>query len=336
MKLHFLFDFKEGPWGGGNQFLKALRNYFREKGIYSENAEEAEAILINGHQYGKNNLYFLKLWKLLRSRPDIVVLHRVDGPISIVRGNGSGIDKLIYFVKAMIAHGTIFQSRWSRNQNLLLGMQENKISTIITNAPDPNIFCSKEKQSAGAKTRIISTSWSPNPRKGFNIYKYLDRHLNWDRYEMTFIGNSPGTFSRIKHIPPVKSSELASLLHQHDIFLTASQNDPCSNSLIEALHCGLPSIALNSGGHPEIIKNAGELFEDEKDVLNAIDKVAADIEGYRRKIDPQNIADIGNAYYNFAKEVASVRNNKNRSGQFSLSLLLRLFVNSFVHTHLPG
>ena len=40
MKLHFLFDFKEGPWGGGNQFLKALRNYFREKGIYSENAEE--------------------------------------------------------------------------------------------------------------------------------------------------------------------------------------------------------------------------------------------------------------------------------------------------------
>lgn len=35
MKIHILCEFVEGPWGGGNQFLKALRRYLRKKGVYS-------------------------------------------------------------------------------------------------------------------------------------------------------------------------------------------------------------------------------------------------------------------------------------------------------------
>ena len=50
-----------------------------------------------------------------------------------------------------------------------------------------------------------------------------------------------------------------------------SQDDPCSNSLIEALHCGLPAIVLNSGGHPEIIGNAGVKFKNRKEIIEAIE-----------------------------------------------------------------
>ncbi|MBA7489471.1 hypothetical protein ES702_00005 [subsurface metagenome] len=39
MKIHILYKFIEGPWGGGNQFLKALRDYFRKVGVYSDTPE---------------------------------------------------------------------------------------------------------------------------------------------------------------------------------------------------------------------------------------------------------------------------------------------------------
>ena len=116
--------------------------------------------------------------------------------------------------------------------------------------------------------------------KGFNVYKFLDDTLDFGRYEMTFVGRSPIKFNRIQHVPPQPSEELAEVLRQHDIFVTASRNDPCSNALIEALHCGLPAVVRNDGGHPEIVGEAGELFEDERDVLDAIGKVAQNYEYY--------------------------------------------------------
>ena len=57
------------------------------------------------------------------------------------------------------------------------------------------------------------------------------------------------------------------------MFITASQNDPCSNSLIEAVSCGLQCLALNSGGHKEIVTNESFLFSDEKDLLNKLNNL---------------------------------------------------------------
>lgn len=48
-KIHIAYKFVEGPWGGGNQFLKALRKYFKKAGIYSDSPEDTAAILFNSH-----------------------------------------------------------------------------------------------------------------------------------------------------------------------------------------------------------------------------------------------------------------------------------------------
>ncbi len=311
MNFHILYDMRNKPWGGGNQFLKALRKRFREQGIYAEQVDDAEAVLINSHQFGKYNRFLVKLWKLTRSRPNTIVLHRVDGPIFMIRGTGPGVDHIIFRFNEMIANGTIYQSEWSKAQNSLSGMRAGVASTVIMNAPDQTVFHPRGRTKPRGKVKIISVSWSANLRKGFNIYRYLDQHLDWDRYEMTFVGNSPIVFDNVTHVPPIKSTVLASLLYQHDIFLTASQQDPCSNSLIEALHCGLPAVGLNSGGHPEIIGEAGELFESEKDVLSAIEQVATNLEHYRMIINVPTIAEIGDAYNHFAKEVASAKKQGN-------------------------
>ena len=47
--------------------------------------------------------------------------------------------------------------------------------------------------------------------------------------------------------------ELSNELRENDIFIFASKKEACSNAFIEAANCGLPAVALNDGGNPEIL-----------------------------------------------------------------------------------
>lgn len=301
--IHILYKFPEGPWGGGNQVLKALRNHFRKKGFYSESAEDADVILFNSYPFGSEYMFDL-VFKLKKRHPNKILIHRVDGPISHLRGKGKILDEIIFEFNNLFSDGTIFQSNWSRQKNNALGMLKSPYETIIMNAPDPGIFNFKDTQSFNNKEiKLIATSWSGNIRKGFDIYKFLDEHLDYDKFKMTFVGNSPIEFKNIRWIKPVPSEKLATILKGHDIFITASRNDPCSNSLIEAIHCGLPAVAINDGGHPEIIGDAGEFFENESDVIAAIEKVAKEYKHYQAQINPPAFDEIGHNYYEFANGI---------------------------------
>jgi glycosyltransferase involved in cell wall biosynthesis len=298
MKIHILYNFKEEAWGGGNQFLKALRKYFVKKGCYAESPNDADVILFNSHHELKSVL------RLKIKRPQTIFIHRVDGPIHYTRGRDRETDKIIFDFNQSIADGTVFQSKWSRNKSYELGMKKNEFETVIINAPDSEIFYpQKNKKRQGEKIKLIATSWAPNIRKGFDIYKFLDENLDFDRYEITFVGRSPIKFKRIEYIPPQPSERLAEILREHDTFITASVNDPCSNALIEALHCGLPSVARNDGGHPEIVGEAGELFGDKRDVLDAIEKVAQNYEYYRDRIKMLTMEAIGKSYCEFTDRI---------------------------------
>jgi glycosyltransferase involved in cell wall biosynthesis len=307
-KIHILYEFIEGPWGGGNQFLKALRSYFRKADVYAEQPEAAEVVLFNSHHYLGGVL------KLKRMYPNKILIHRVDGPVSYVRGKDRAVDRTIFRFNSFLADGTIFQSSWSRDKNYELGIKKSPYKTVIMNAPDPDIFNREGKrQFSDKKVKLVATSWSENIRRGFEIYQYLDDHLDFSRYEMTFIGNSPIEFKNINWIRPVPSKELAGILREHDIYITASRNDPCSNALIEALHCGLPAVARNDGGHPEIIGQAGTLFASDKEVIKAIQKAAENYHYFQQKISLPTLDEIGQRYYDFAQSIYNDYLNGNYS-----------------------
>ena len=297
--IHILFPFQEGPWGGGNQFLKALRDYFILKGVYSDKPDKAEAILFNSHHLLEDAA------RLLKRMPDKIMIHRVDGPLVMVRGTGINIDKLIFKFNDIISDGTIFQSRWSQLESIKMGMKNPKKCAIIINSPRPDIFYRKEikEKLEGRKIKLLATSWSANYRKGFDVYSYLDKHLDLSRYEMTFIGNSPVKFYNIRHISALESKILADAIRKNDIFITASINDPCSNSLIEAIHCGLPAVVRDSGGHPEILGKGGTTFTGTDDVCDAIDRVASNYSHYVMNMSLPLLEEIGEHYYMFIKQV---------------------------------
>lgn len=306
MMVHILYDLKDGPWGGGNQFLKALRRKFISRNIYTEEPEKADCLLINSHHFGDKGRFLNKLWKIKKNKPHVAIIHRIDGPITSVRGSDIAIDKLIFTFNHHFVDGTIYQSEWSHQQTQRLLLDSGKSSTVIHNSTDLALF-NEERQfvNGGGKCRLIATSWSSNWKKGFRLYQYLDDALDFSDYQMTFVGNSPIKFKNIQHIDPVSSDQLAKILKQHDVYITASEDDPCSNSLIEALSCGLPAVAKNSGGHPELVAAGGSLFAGTSDVIEKIDEVKNNITQFQNKITVQDIDEAASRYIDFMEEIQS-------------------------------
>lgn len=302
MKVSILVDLKEGPYGGGNQFLKALKKYFTSLGVYERNPNKVDIVIFNSFPFGEE--YRFKQAYNLKKKGKILI-HRVDGPIFLGRGKDLIVDKIIHNFNKFLADGTIFQSCWSMEENFKLNMEKNKYETVIHNAPDKDLFNKNNKITfeTKRKIRLITNSWSKNWNKGFKIYKYLDKNLDFSRYEMTFIGNSPIKFININRIRPLKSKELAEQLKQHDIFISAAKNESCSNALIEALACGLPSVVINSGSNAELVNNKDLIFHNEHDIIEKIEKIVRNYEFYQKNITLLNLEETGKMYYDFCNRI---------------------------------
>ena len=296
---HILFSFRDGPWGGCNQFLTALRQELRASGNWTDSPAMADVILIDSFNDAKEAI--LWKWRL----PATPFVHRVDGPISIYRGGDRYVDRLIHAIGSRIADGVIFQSQYSMAANLSLGMPRPERCCVINNAANKEYFWSRRSASSDGRIRLIAVSWSSHRNKGFDVYSYLDRHLDFSRYSMLFVGNSPAAFINIHCLPPQELPDLAELLRDSDIYVTASRHESCSNSLLEALACGLPAVAIRSGGNPEILGGGGALFSGTPDVLACIDTVAASIETYKDAIIRRNITEVASAYLAFFTRVCA-------------------------------
>lgn len=308
MKVFIEFDFKDGPWGGGNQFLKALRNYLDNNDLLAKDYKSSDVVITNSH----HKLLMSAMNK--RKYRNILLVHRIDGPVSMIRNSAGFVDKYIFSYIDEAVDAVVFQSSWSKNSNYKLGLKKQKNETIILNASDEKIFNNTNKVnfSKNRKIKLIASSWSGNPSKGFDTYEWLDKNLDFRKYELLFVGNSPKSFNHITMVPPCSSKELAELLRQCDIYITASKNDPCSNALIEALSCGLPAIAKKDGGHPEIIKNGGELFDDSSQIPKLLDKIESHYDQYVGSISVKTITQVSEEYYKYIVEVAQKCGKKSK------------------------
>jgi glycogen(starch) synthase len=80
--------------------------------------------------------------------------------------------------------------------------------------------------------------------------------------------------------PSVPEDQLPALFNAHDIYLFPSLYEPFSLTLIHALALGIPTIASNIGGNPEIITDgdSGLLFHkaDAADLASAVRRMALD------------------------------------------------------------
>jgi glycosyltransferase involved in cell wall biosynthesis len=286
-------EFRPPPYGGGNQFLLALVRELERRGITVEVdrlSGDTPACLYNSF-----NFDFGRLRRFAREGARMV--HRVDGPIGVYRGFDDGTDKRILEVNREFADATIVQSRYSLEKHRELGL-ELRNPVVISNSVDPAIFHppARREPVSGRRVRLIATSWSDNPRKGADVLAWLDRQLDFDSFELTFAGRTQQSFDRIRVVGPLASEPLADLLRAHDIYLATSRDDPCSNALLEALACGLPAAFLRSGGHPELVGEAGIGFDDAEELPGVLARLRDELDQRRAEIRVPALSDVADRY----------------------------------------
>lgn len=135
---------------------------------------------------------------------------------------------------------------------------------VVYNGVDTEEFKPIENKSMGEKIKLISTGRLIE-RKG---YEYLIESLEGlNNFELTLIGdgNLRIKLEELAHANKVKVNflgkidhkDIVSHLQKADIFVLPSLNEGMSNSILEAMACGLPIIATDTGGSKELIQDNG-------------------------------------------------------------------------------
>lgn len=271
MKVSIGSKIVEGPWGGGNLFVKNMTEFLIDNGhqvIYDLSEPDIDLILLTDPRSRKessstfNHVEILKYKKYVNK--NVVVVQRIN---ECDERKGTDTINNFYLDASNCADHIIFVSSWLREIYLNLGMEKDKTSVILAGA-NSEIFNPRNASfwDSTEKIKLLTHHWSNHKNKGFEIYKKIDDLIstpNWhEKIEFTYIGNINENydFKNTNIMPPLAGKELANEIRKHHIYITASENEPSGNHHIEAAQCGLPILYIESGGIPEYCKDYGVSF----------------------------------------------------------------------------
>lgn len=154
------------------------------------------------------------------------------------------------------------------------------IINVIYNGVDTEQFYPPENKVLGYKIKLISTGRLIE-RKG---YRYLIEALkDNDQVELTLIGDgnlaeelkelAVNNNVHVNFTGMVEHDDLPHYLQEADIFVLPSFNEGMSNSVLEAMACGLPIITTDTGGSKELVRDNGFIVDKASEIAlkSAID-----------------------------------------------------------------
>jgi glycosyltransferase involved in cell wall biosynthesis len=284
MRFYIHYKTTDAPFGGANSFLKALKSEiskYPDLTVVNNISEKPDVFLYNSFSTGnyrirekdiKNIALFgypsyLQLCRAGFRRRKAYMVHRVDGITQMYGREDNGDDDLQLSLNRF-ADLTIFQSRFCLESFKTYGYSGSN-HAVIHNGVDQGLFNTKNKEcwDGRRKLKILSCIWSRNRKKGYETIAKLSQ---LDSVESHFVGNWPKEIDpqRVKLMKPLTQDQLALEYQKHDIFLHPAENDPCSNSVLEALSCGLPVLYKNSGGTPEMVTEKYGVMIDGKELAS--------------------------------------------------------------------
>jgi len=342
MKISIGSKIVDGPWGGGNLFVKNLSNYLINKGhkvIYDLSEPDINLILLTDPRSKRessstfNHIDINRYKKLVNS--NVSVVQRINECDE--RKYTDYINR--YYLEATnSADKVVFVSNWLEQIYLNLGLSSKKSKVILAGA-DLNIFNDTDSKTniVNNEISIVTHHWSSHENKGFDIYQKLDELVKspFNNFKLTFtyIGNTNQNYNlpNTKKISPLAGKELADELKKHHIYITGSINEPSGNHHIEAAQCGLPILYRDSGGMPEYCNGFGVSF-DEGNFEERLSNIIKDYEIYKSKLKkyPFNSNQMCDEFYYLFDDLVSKQNNSFKKNRISLKGKLFLYKNRLI------
>jgi len=253
----------EGPWGGGNNFVRALCKGLSDQGHVVTHKLDSDIdcfFLVDPRPDGDCP----GLSHLMQDRQKfghVKIIQRINE--CDARKNTEHMDPLLLHCSDFI-NRTIFVSSWMENYFMQKGW---KCSDVISihNGVDKTVFRPGTRPSGRLKS-VVAHHWSNNLLKGFDAYEFLDYMAGKDQIEFTYIGRHRDTFKNTRCIDPCAGHELGRRLMGHDVYISGSRFDPGPNHVLEAIASGLPTYvhangggAVEFAGHDHTFSNLSEL-----------------------------------------------------------------------------
>ena len=189
MKISIGSRLVDGPWGGGNLFVRNLTRILNQNGhevVYNLEHNDIDGILLTdprGRQESLSSFNHMDIERYIDLvNPNAIVVQRINECDE--RKGTKGINNL-YLEASEIANKVVFVSEWLRSIYLEKGMDKEKTSVILAGA-DRKIFNNENTNyriDKSKKIKLVTHHWSDNWNKGFDIYKRIDDSINKNYFE---------------------------------------------------------------------------------------------------------------------------------------------------------
>ena len=258
----------EGPWGGGNLFVKALESMASYRGheVTYRLEDGINCLFMQDPRYDELGISINELANYKLQNPGTLFVHRVNE--CDARKGTNDMDTLLRQCSSY-TDVTFFVSSWMKKYHESLGWNC-KNTEVAYNGVNRSHFKGNKKINNGS-VNIVTHHWSNNFLKGFDIYEFLDEYVSDHNATFTYIGRENGTFKNCNIIPPLHGKDLGEELGRYDVYISGSRFDPGPNHILEALSCNIPTYVHSDGGGAVEFAGLDFCFKDTAHLKNILD-----------------------------------------------------------------
>ncbi len=173
-----------------------------------------------------------------------------------------------------LVKGVICVATKSKNESVSAGFATEDMCKVFPNAIDPELFFQRDKQQMRAKLGfhkedfIVAFVGQWNSRKGIKRLSEALTSLHNPNIKALFIGRGAEVpnYDHIIFQGTVNHDLLPEYLSSADIFVLPTNNEGCSNAVIEAMACGLPIVSSDMEFNWDVLNTTNSILLDPYDI----------------------------------------------------------------------